>query len=129
MSKSKRPSFEQRVRQEVGRSRSVLLIVEGAGVLNTLIRWGAPSTAVAFVAYFVAGKETGVRLEGILKAFANQWIYLTVAGLMGGGWIVERRSLRKRIKEIASEKRSLEEIIDPARSSSGMSEQGTVPRR
>lgn len=106
-------NFDRRVRQELRRSQVALLITEVASVFNTLIRWACPCAAIAISAYFLGGKETGVKLEGLFSAFANQWVYLAVAGLCGGGWYVERRTLRRRIREMSDEKRTLESLLDP----------------
>jgi hypothetical protein len=127
MSKRKKlkQSFDARLRSELRRSQASLLITEGASVLNTLIRWGMPSAAIVLASYFLAGKETGVKIDTVFRAFANQWVYLAIAGLAGGGWAVERRALKRRIKELADEKKVLEELVDPKRSTSGLSQHGT----
>jgi hypothetical protein len=116
------------VRTEVRRSILILLIRESGAVIDTTIRWGFPCAALALSAYFLAGKQTGVHLEGLLRAFANQWIFMIIAGLCGGGWAIERRALRRRIKQMAAEKTELESIIDTDRSSSGITEHGSPNR-
>ncbi len=97
-----------------------MLITESASILNSAIRWGFPSTAVVLAAYFLGGRQTGVKIEGIFNAFANQWTYLLIAGLCGGGWAIERRALKRRLVEMAEEKKRLEAVIDPDRSTSGI---------
>lgn len=120
-------NIDHKVRKEVRRSQVTLVIAETASVVNTLIRWGCPCAAAVWCTFYLAGKNTNtnLKLEGILNAFANQWIYLTIAGLCGGGWFIERRALRRRVKELAEEKKSLEAAIDPDRSSSGLDEHGS----
>jgi hypothetical protein len=124
----KESEFSREVRAEVRRSHRTLLITEAASVINTMVRWGFPCAAIVLGSYFLSGQQTGVKIEGIFNAFANQWLYLTIAGLCGGGWAIERRTLRRRIKEMSDEKKQLEAVIDPARTSSGMNANGEPVR-
>ena len=135
MSRKKKPSqsnpdsrFSREVRSEVRRSQAPLLISEFSSITTTAIKFGFPCAAIALASYFLGGRETSVKVEGIFRFFANQWIYLSITALFGCGWVIERKALRRRIKEMSDEKKQLEAIIDPGRTSSGMNANGEPVR-
>lgn len=128
--------FDRRVNREVQRSKTIMVIATGGTVLNNLIKWGALATIAWAVAWAwvksapsIGGQSTQLSFTvgTVFRAFANQWAYLTVAGLCGAGWLIERRALRRRIHEMAEEKKQLEARLDPERSTSGMRHDGTGP--
>jgi hypothetical protein len=137
MSKSKQKrTFEQRVRREVKKSALLATIWVIGNVLVTLIKWGAMVAIVWGGVYAwvrstpdLAGKQTSVDLSMAagFKLLANKWMYLLVAGLLGGGWLIERKTLRRRLGEMSEEKVELERLLDGTRSSSGMNRDGSAP--
>lgn len=80
--------------------------------------------------YFLAGQETVFKavLEGVFKADMSEWAYRSLQILVGGGfglgWLRERRLRHKEVSSLSADNKRLELLIDPKRSSSGLSPRG-----
>lgn len=99
------------------------------GIFNGLIRWGGVSVCCYFLYLMVdtlAGKTTVADIA--LKAITDLKLDEAVLYLLTGGttfWAIRERNLRKKnTKHIAAHTKELEEIIDPNRTSSDLTETG-----
>jgi hypothetical protein len=102
-------------------------------VMSAAIKWGA----LAFIAYLLtdalkamAGKTTLVSLLASIRAniTINEWVAYVLAG---GGTLygfAQRRLRKQKVAELAERIKTLETKIDPDRSSSGLSPQGSTPK-
>lgn len=97
-------------------------------------KWGAVSW-IAYCFYLcilaLAGKTT--LAEIIIRFFANIGVSESLAYVLGGGGLIygirERRLRQRTVKRLQPRIQQLEEIIDPKRSSSGLTPLGeTDPR-
>ena len=120
--------IRQAVDQEMRVNLRVLIVDRTAGVIRTFVKYGFVCGLLAYMTHALAGQATSVQIDAVLKLFASKWVYLTIAGMFGAGWIVRDAALKKRIKTISDQKKMLEEAIDPGRSTSGMKPDGTPPR-
>jgi hypothetical protein len=112
---------------------AVIMTVSGAitSVLNTAIMWGA-LVAIAYIGYLsivaLAGKTTLADIG--IKFLANLKISVIVPYAIGVGGIgyglLQRRLRKKRVEELSAHCSKLEHLLDPKRSSSGISPQGTT---
>ena len=98
-------------------------------VANNLIRWGG----LAFMSYMfvqaviaLAGKETTANI--LIKILGNVTITYGILGTWATGatflYLKERASRKKTIKKIHPRIKELEQLIDPKRSSSTLTETG-----
>jgi hypothetical protein len=108
------------------RERRIIRIIDGTfSLLRTTVR-GAVFLGGAYIIGSVlapfAGQKT--ELSAVISALvdlkADRYFFLITALLASGGWWQERRKRRKLIESWGPYVRSLEEKIDPNRSSSGL---------
>ena len=103
------------------------------GVGSAAIKWGA----LAYIAFQI--KEIMVALAGhftfvsIFSSIAanisiNQWVAYVLAGGGTGYGLAQRRLRKRKVAELAERIKRLEVQIDPNRSSSGLSPEGTTPK-
>jgi len=128
-SKGKRfnQEVEARVRERMRISLLALSIRILGDTLHALIKFGT-FAAVAWAAAWawvssaeeIAGEDTSLSLDlqAALNFFASKWFYWTVVLLMGGSFATMRKTYQKRLAQIADEKKELEKLLDPGRSSS-----------
>lgn len=103
-----------------------------ASVLNGMFKWGGIAAACGFLYLSIdtlAGQTTnadiGVRLLADVK-LSEVFAYIFGSGAVAYGW--RQRSLRKStIERLQGRIRSLESILDPDRSSSGLTTRGDTP--
>jgi hypothetical protein len=89
----------------------------------------------AFAAYCLkesigalAGKETSAIISSIIKLEADRWVAYTVAALATGGYLIERSSRRKLIRQYGPYIKELETRIDRNRSSSQLTATGEAKK-
>lgn len=99
------------------------------GIFNGLIRWGGVTACLYFLYLIVdslAGKTTTTDIA--LKAITDLKLDRGILYLLTGGttlWAIGERRLRKKtIKDMAAHTKKLEELIDPNRTSSNLTETG-----
>lgn len=92
------------------------------GTLLLISKWGVEAVTA------LAGKHTIADIG--LKMIVNMQIGEAVAYIFGAGGIgygiVERRLRRNTIERLGTRNRNLETLIDPARTSSGLTTRGTT---
>jgi hypothetical protein len=76
----------------------------------------------------LAGKVTiSYLVSKFLGSIAiNQWVAWVIAGISTGWACLERRQKRKKIAELSRRPIELEKMIDPGRSSSSITPEGTT---
>ena len=99
------------------------------GIFSRLIRWGGIIACFYFLYLIVdslAGKTTATDIA--LKAITDLKLDRGILYLLAGGttiWAVRERKLRKKnTKHISEHIKELEELIDPNRTSSNLTETG-----
>ena len=99
-----------------------------------LLRQCVTGAIICICAYFfylsvdsLAGKTTEVNavVRGVVKAGADRWIFLSLAGICGMGWRTERKLRRRTIEEMGAHIKKLEDKQLPERRSSGLLPDGT----
>jgi hypothetical protein len=85
---------------------------------------------VALPIYYAAGKKTDVNFfyQAIVNARLDLAASLAAAALFGGLWQRERRLKRNDVRRLHGRIKELETLLDPARTSSGLTETGDTPR-
>jgi len=76
----------------------------------------------------LAGKSTSAIISTIFSFQADRWIAYSVAALASIGYVVERRSKTKTVKQLGSHIKELELLIDPDRSSSRLLSTGEASK-
>lgn len=110
------------------RTKKIDAVVSIAG---TFIKYLALVTCVGFVYLMISslsGKTTfatiGVSVLGNLSVSHGIYIVLTAGSIIYG--LGQRRLRRRVLGRLTSEKESLEKLLDPNRTSSGLTERGTT---
>ncbi len=109
--------------------RSLLRINATVTLITTAIKYGT-LVACVYLGYLsiesLAGRVTlatvGIRLLGNLRVSEGICAILTTGGIVYG--VGQRRLRHKAVKHLGNAKNELEKILDPGRSSSGLTEAG-----
>lgn len=102
---------------------------------QSVVKWAITGTVIALLGHFatesikaLAGKVTiSYLVSKFLGSIAiNQWVAWVIAGISTGWACLERRQKRKKIAELSRRPIELEKMIDPGRSSSSITPEGTT---
>lgn len=119
--------IERRVRNAMRNAPMIFAITVGGEVLKWSITVFGAVLIVALGAWAwvksapdLAGRNTNVDVGVgiVVKVFASRWVYLLATFIASSGWYVTHRTLKKRLSQIAADKKELEVLFDQQRSSS-----------
>jgi hypothetical protein len=105
--------------------------------VGSIVRVGTVCATFAIAAYFayksvecLAGQETSFRaiLNSAIKWDLRGIATIVTALLGGGGWYRERRLRKREVGRLAARNAELERLLDPDRSSSGLTPAGESPK-
>lgn len=79
----------------------------------------------------LAGKETSLStaMKAMVDMKLSEYASLALAGVFGTGYGIERRLRKRAVAEMSEHARTLEERLDPNRTSSGLSINGQPPKQ
>ena len=110
------------------------LAIDRGFLILKIVTWFAGICATGYFwvvlpVYYSAGKQTGFYF--VYKAIADFRIALIVsagaAAVFGWLWRKERKLRKDDIQRLHKQIKTLESVVDPSRSSSGLTERGETP--
>jgi hypothetical protein len=117
----------EREKLALKRHQSNLAIAES--VAQNVIRWGS-AIAIAFFIYksvgLVAGRETSFKatMDSVFKIEIDKFAGYALSAIFGLTTLRERKLRRREVSDLSAQNKKLEGMIDPRRSSSGLTQLG-----
>lgn len=89
--------------------------------------WLGVAGAFAFSIYTLAGKDTNFEalMEATFKFDVSKYAFMAISALTGAGWMWEKRLRKTEVRELSAKCKQYEILIDPKRSSSFLTPEGT----